>query len=188
MCSSDLFVAVSTCGANQNPNSVTAGGVVLTQVTANGSQSHVRTTTYYGKATTSGSRVSVFWAGQHPSAAVIAVYKSPAVGNTVIVGSSSAASVSQNTSSTPGTTLSPTPSNCCALCVVGVENGQGTILTSPTGFTLSDEGYTGQNQNPVDCAQNCYVLDIPLSTTISSSVTLVGACNNNVAMLLIGKP
>ena len=92
-----------------------------------------------------------------------------------------------STSATPGNDASPTPNNAYALFAVGAENGQGSILTSPTGFSIAASNSTGQVQNPVDCEQIVFVRDLPASDTVSSVVSLSGTTYYSEVMMIVVK-
>jgi len=183
-----VVVVVSTCGANQHPNTVIADGTTLTQVVAAGSQSHVRTSVYYGQVLTHASNISVQWTGQHPHAAVVTAYVVPLLGQTPVLASAQSTTLSSTTSLTPGNTLSPTSGNAYALYVVGVEGGDGTIANIPSGYSLSAHGSTGTSNVPIDCEQAVFVQDLTSSATINSSTPLAGATWNAQCIAIFGKP
>lgn len=183
-----IIVTISTCGANQHPSTVTVDGVTLTQAATAGSQSHARTSVYYGQPLTNGYGVSVYWTGQHPHAAVVTVYVAPLLGPTPVLATASSQTFSATTSTNPGTTLSPTASNAFALHVLGVEGVGGTILTSPSEYTLSSTDHTSGPGQPIDCEQANFTNDITSSETISSSVSLAGATWNAQCVVIFGKP
>lgn len=182
-----LFVVVSTCGANQFPSTVTAAGTSLVQLVTAGSQSHSRTSIYYGRAQAGGNSLSVFWTGQHPNAAVVSVLRTSTAAASPILNSGGNAGNASSTSATLGTNQSPTASNAYCIYAVGVEAGQGTISNVPSGYTLSNLQSTGSAQNPVDTEQAVFVKDLTNSATVGSVTNLSGTNYYSQVMVIVGK-
>lgn len=182
-----LVVIVSTVGANQHPSSVAASGTSFIATTAGGTQSHARTSIWYGKVATGGSGVTVFWTGQHPHGAVVTVMRTSSASTPLVRTSAGTSGQGSSTSSSLGSSISPTDGNSYAIYAVNVEGGRDTIGSIPNGYTLVNLKSTGQSQQPVDTEQAVCVQDLTSPATIGSVSSLTGSTYYAHAIVIVGK-